>query len=314
MADGKNNKRAGKKIRLGKLDMKERFADRDEYVAALSDMQLAMLRVQQAYFHEGRRAIVLFEGWDAAGKGGAIRRLTEHLDPRGCKVWPIGAPKTEEQGRHYLYRFWQRLPERGTIAVFDRSWYGRVLVERVEGFAARPDWERAYREINEFERMLTDDGVRIVKLFLHITQEEQLRRFTERLRNPYKHWKITGEDLRNRAHWPIYVDAIHDMFDRTSTDYAPWHALAANYKWHARVRALKTVVKALSEGVSLMPPPIDPHVQEEAAAALGVSITLLVDGQTGKKQKGGKKGKKKAKKGKDGKRAARNALGEAIDA
>ena len=313
MAHNHSGKRVGKKIRLGKLDMKERFADRQEYETALAEMQLQMLRVQQAYFYEGRRAIVLFEGWDAAGKGGTIRRLTEHLDPRGCKVWPIGAPKPEEQGRHYLYRFWTRVPERGTIAVFDRSWYGRVLVERVEGLAAKPDWERAYREINEFERMLTDDGVRIVKLFLHITPEEQLRRFTERLRNPYKHWKITAEDLRNRAHWPNYVDAIHDMFDRTSTVPAPWHALAANYKWHARVRALKTAVKSLAEGVSLKPPPIDPHVQEEAAAALGLSFTLLAKDKVGKKGGKGKKGKGR-KNDKRVKRALRQTLGEAIDA
>jgi polyphosphate kinase 2 (PPK2 family) len=296
MAGGKAAKRVGDKIRLGKLDMSEHFAERDDYEATLADMQLAMLRVQQAYFHEGRRAIVVFEGWDAAGKGGTIRRITEHLDPRGCKVWPIAAPRPDEQGRHYLYRFWTRLPERGTIAVFDRSWYGRVLVERVEGLAAEPDWRRAYQEINEFERMLTDDGVRIVKLFLHITEDEQLKRFIERLKNPYKRWKITTEDLRNRAHWSVYVDAIHDMFDRTSTANAPWHALAANYKWKVRVKALETVVKALGEGVSLAPPPVDPRVQEEAAAALGVSVEIIINGKKGGK---GKKAKKRKKKNKD---------------
>ena len=307
MGHGKSN---GQKIRLHKLDMRERFADREEYETQLSEMQLAMLRVQQAYYYEGRRAILLFEGWDAAGKGGAIRRLTERLDPRGCKVWPIGAPKPEEQGRHYLYRFWARLPERGTIAVFDRSWYGRVLVERVEGLAAKPDWERAYHEINQFERMLTDDGVRIVKLFLHVTPEEQLRRFVERLRNPYKHWKITSEDLRNRAHWRMYEDAIHDMFDRTSTKNAEWHALAANYKWFVRVRALETVVKALSKGVALKPPPVDPAVQQEAATALGISLADLVE-RGGKKRK---KKEKKEKKDKKGRKSAEKALARAVDA
>ncbi len=310
---GRNHSKAdksnGKKIRLAKLDMSQRFEEREDYETKLAELQLAVLRVQQAYFHEGRRAIVLFEGWDAAGKGGAIRRLTEHLDPRGAKVWPIAAPKPEEQGRHYLYRFWARLPERGTIAVFDRSWYGRVLVERVEGYATEPDWRRAYHEINEFERMLTADGVRIVKLFLHITPEEQLKRFIERLRNPYKRWKLSSDDLRNRARWHDYSEAIEEMFDRTSTKQAPWHALAANYKWHVRVKALEVVVKTLAEGVSLAPPQIDPHVQEEAASALGISFDVIVNGKK-KKKKGKKNGRSKDGK-KRGKRAS--AIGSIID-
>ncbi len=270
--------KADKKIRLAKLDQRERFATREDYESRLAELQLEILRVQEAYYHEKRRAILVFEGWDAAGKGGAIRRLTEHLDPRGAKVWPIAAPKPEEQGRHYLYRFWMRLPEPGTIAVFDRSWYGRVLVERVEGFAKKHEWKRAYDEINEFERMLTDDGVRMVKLFLHITPEEQLERFIERLRNPYKRWKISSEDLRNRARWDDYVDAAEEMFDRTSTPRARWHAIAANQKWMARAHVLATVVDTLSEGVSLRPPPLDPHVQAHAAKALGIDLAAITNG------------------------------------
>jgi len=292
MAHHKSSERIGKKIRLGKLDMREHFGKRDDYEARLAELQTAMLRVQEAYYHEKRRAIIVFEGWDAAGKGGTIRRLTEHLDPRGCKVWPIAAPKPEEQGRHYLYRFWARLPEPGTIAVFDRSWYGRVLVERVEGFTAKRDWQRAYHEINEFERMLTDDGVRIVKLFLHITPDEQLKRFLERLNNPYKHWKITQDDLRNRARWGDYEDAIHDMFDRTSAHHAQWHALAANHKWMVRVTALETVVKALDKGVALTPPPIDPAVLRDAADALGMSVATIRAGDPRAKKKKRRKGKK----------------------
>lgn len=308
----KADKTDGKKIRLAKLDMSQRFAEREDYETKLMELQIAMLRVQQAYFHEGRRAIVLFEGWDAAGKGGAIRRLTERLDPRGAKVWPIAAPKPEEQGRHYLYRFWARLPERGTIAVFDRSWYGRVLVERVEGFAAEPDWRRAYHEINEFERMLTDDGVRIVKLFLHITPEEQLKRFVVRLRNPYKRWKLSSEDLRNRARWRDYCDAIEDMFDRTSTKHAPWHALAANYKWYVRVRALEVVVDALAKGVNLAPPPIDPRVQEEAASALGISFDVIINANDKKKGKKAKKGGR-GKGGKKGDRGRGPSVADLMD-
>ncbi|MBI3706851.1 MAG: polyphosphate kinase, partial [Proteobacteria bacterium] len=165
------------KIRLKRLDKDTSLVDKDAYERRLETLQMKMLSIQQAYFHERRRGIVVVEGWDAAGKGGMIRRLTEKLDPRGIRVWPIGAPEPSEQGRHYLYRFWARLPEPGTLVVFDRSWYGRVLVERVEGFAPKAAWRRAYEEINEFERWLIDDGVRLVKVFLHITAAEQVRRF-----------------------------------------------------------------------------------------------------------------------------------------
>jgi PPK2 family polyphosphate:nucleotide phosphotransferase len=301
MAHGKHGKDKayhldGKRIHLDRLDQKKRFASREDYDTRLEKAQTAMLRVQEAYFHEKRRALLVFEGWDAAGKGGAIRRLTEHLDPRGCKVWPIAAPKPEEQGRHYLYRFWQRLPEPGTIAVFDRSWYGRVLVERVEGFAKKRAWKRAYHEINEFERMLAEDGVRIVKMFLHITDEEQLERFVERLRNPYKRWKLSTEDLRNRARRKDYVEAIEDMFEHTSTEFAPWHAIAANHKWQARVHVIETVVEALSAGVKVTPPPLDPQVQAQAAVALGISpLAVMNDGDKASQSwsKPGRKGKDK---------------------
>ena len=249
--------------RLSDLDMKaHRFADKAAYQKELEKLQEAILHVQQAYWHSKRRAIIVFEGWDAAGKGGAIRRLTENLDPRGAHVWPIAAPTAAAQGRHYLWRFWQRLPEPGTFAIFDRSWYGRVLVERVEGFAKPHEWRRAYDEINEFERLLADDGVRIVKLFLHLSNDEQLQRFKERLNNPYKRWKLTAEDLRNRDRRGEYEEAIDEMFARTSTGRAPWVAVPADAKWHARVAVLRQVVTALSEGVDVTPPPIDPAVKK----------------------------------------------------
>lgn len=267
---------APKPPRLGKLDMSTRIKDRNDYETELAELQVRILRIQQTYFHEKRRGIIVFEGWDAAGKGGVIRRLTERLDPRGCKVWPIAAPKPEEQGRHYLYRFWTRLPEPGTLAVFDRSWYGRVLVERVEGLASHKEWERAYREINEFEAMLTNDGVRIVKIFLHITPEEQLGRFEERLSNPYKRWKLTEEDIRNREKWPQYQDAIEEMFERTSTTKAPWHAVAANQKWHARVETLDIIARRLGKGVNVEPPPIDPKIQIAALEQLGLPLKAVV--------------------------------------
>ncbi|MEW5854586.1 MAG: PPK2 family polyphosphate kinase [Myxococcota bacterium] len=266
---GKKKGRA--KGRLGRLDMDVEVASKDEYEEQLKKLQLKMLRIQQAYFHQKRRAVIVFEGWDAAGKGGAIRRLTETLDPRGFHVWPVGKPAPEEQGRHYLWRFWQRLPVPGGLAVFDRSWYGRVLVERVEKFCGKEAWKRAYEEINEFERMLVDDGARVVKIFMHITPEEQLRRFQERLQNPYKQWKITEEDLRNRARWQDYVAATEDMFARTDTKAAPWFVVPGNRKWYARLRSLEIVTKELSRGVDIALPPLDPRVQAAAAAALGLA-------------------------------------------
>lgn len=263
------------KIRLDKLDMTaEGIGSKDDYERRLAKLQKDLLHIQQTYWHEKRRAILVFEGWDAAGKGGCIRRLTEPLDPRGFHVWPIGAPAADEQGKHYLYRFWTKLPAPGTFAIFDRSWYGRVLVERVEGFADKEQWKRAYDEINQFEKMLTDDGVRIIKIFMHITPDEQLNRFRERLSNPYKRWKLTEEDLRNRARWDDYSKAIEAMFDKTSTETAPWRAVPANSKWHARLKVMEIVTEALSRGVNVAPPPIDLTVARIAAEVLGVHLTF----------------------------------------
>ena len=249
-----------RKLRLAKVDLDEKIKDEETYERRLKALQLRMLEIQQAYLRQGRRAILVLEGWDTAGKGGLIRRLSSRLDPRHCKVWPIGAPEAGEQARHFLYRFWLRLPEPGIIAVFDRSWYGRVLVERVEGLARKSEWRRAYHEINELECMLVDAGVRIVKVFLHITPEEQLARFEERVAVPYKRWKLTEEDLRNRARWDDYVVAIEEMFDRTSSRHAPWHLVAANFKWHGRIRALDIIASTLAKGVDLEPPPAEPKI------------------------------------------------------
>ncbi len=248
---------------------------KDSYRRRLKKWQKRLLAVQQAYYHQGRRVMLVFEGWDAAGKGGSIRRITEPLDPRGFRVFPISAPRLDEHGRHYLYRFQRRIPTPGKISIFDRSYYGRVLVERVEGFASNDEWQRAYQEINEFERMLTDDGVRIIKFFVHITPEEQLERFLERLQNPIKQWKLTEEDIRNRRKWPEYEVAINDMFRMTSTEAAPWHLVASNHKWYTRVAILKTLVKSLSEGVDITPPPLDPAVIRAARKHLGVDQDII---------------------------------------
>jgi polyphosphate kinase 2 (PPK2 family) len=208
---------------------------------------LSLLHLERRIFQKGRRAIIAFEGWDAAGKGGAIRRLTERLDPRGYKVYPIAAPRPEEQARHYLWRFWHRIPGPGEIASIDLTRYGRVLMERIEGFARKEEWRRAYDEINQFEKLLADDGCPIVKFFLHISKKEQLRRFHEREKNPYKEWKIGPEDWRNRKRWKQYERAIDDMFDRTDTGAAPWHLVPANHKWYARTEVLRRTVESLED-------------------------------------------------------------------
>jgi polyphosphate kinase 2 (PPK2 family) len=191
--------------------------------------------------------VIVFEGWDASGKGGTIRRLTESLDPRGFVVHPIAAPAGEDKTRHYLYRFWRRLPAAGEIAIFDRSWYGRVLVERVERLCTQSEWQRAYGEINDFERQLAEFGAVIVKLWMHISAGEQLRRFKERTRTRYKSFKITDEDWRNRGKWEDYAAAVEEMLLKTSTHVAPWTLVEGNDKLYARIKSLQTVAAALEE-------------------------------------------------------------------
>ena len=205
------------------------------YERRLESMQSVMQSIQQAYLGTRERAVVVLEGWDTAGKGGIVRRLGWALDPRSFKVYPIAAPLSHERGRHYLQRFWEKLPDPGQIVVFDRSWYGRVLVERVEGLAGKHEWQRGYEEINEFERTMVADGIRIAKIFLHITPAEQARRFKDRLTNPLKRWKLSYEDFRNRSRWADYEVAIEDMMEKTSHRWAPWYLIPANDKPYGRL-------------------------------------------------------------------------------
>lgn len=216
----------------------------DEYKKRLKQAQLALLTHQRSLAEAKRSLMVVFEGPDAAGKGGAIRRTVERLDPRLLRVHSVVKPTEEEYGHHYLWRFWNKLPRYGQMAVFDRSWYGRVLVERVEGFATESEWKRAHKEINQFEELLIDDGAVIVKIYMHISKEEQLSRFKRREADPYKHWKITDEDWRNRRKWDQHNAAAEDMFQKTSA-LAPWTVLPSNFKWFARVAVLQTVNAAL---------------------------------------------------------------------
>ena len=235
---------------LETVDLSKRLT-KEEYVENLVRHQLQLRELAyQLYVHK-RTLVVVYEGWDAAGKGGNIKRVTERLDPRGYEVFPIAAPQGEDGTHHYLWRFWRRLrpPDEKQILIFDRSWYGRVLVERIEGFCTEAEWKRAYREINEFERQLVDFGMVMVKFWLHIGSEEQLRRFEEREAIAYKQWKLTDEDWRNRDKRPQYEAAVEDMLLKTSTVTAPWTVVEANDKWYARVKALRTLVEAVSRAL-----------------------------------------------------------------
>jgi polyphosphate kinase 2 (PPK2 family) len=196
---------------------------------------------------------IIFEGWDASGKGGAIKRVTEKLDPRGYVVYSIAAPKGDDATHHYLWRFWRRLPECGQIAIFDRSWYGRVMVERIEGFCEEDEWKRAYREINQFERQLVDFGTILLKFWIHISKDEQLRRFESRSGDKLRSWKLTEEDWRNREKWDLYAQAVEDMILKTSTLSAPWTIVEGDSKDYARIKVLKTLVEQLSKSLDYDP-------------------------------------------------------------
>lgn len=220
---------------------------REEYDEALKEYQRRIRECEHKAYLSRLPVVLIFEGWDAAGKGGNIRRLARGMDPRGYEVVPIGAPNDLEKAHHYLWRFWRKIPKAGHIAIFDRSWYGRVLVERVEGFCREDEWRRAYREINEMEEQLVNFGTALFKFWLEISKDEQLGRFQARQGDSHKQWKITEEDWRNREKWDQNKAAVDEMLHRTSTSYAPWTIVEANCKWHARIKTLKTVVAELEK-------------------------------------------------------------------
>lgn len=222
---------------------------KEDYKKRLSVLQKELTRLQNEMYLKRIPVVVALEGWDAAGKGGAIKRLTEPLDPRGYEVVPTAAPNDIEKAHHYLWRFWRAMPKDGHMTIFDRTWYGRVMVERIEGFCSQAEWRRAYREINQMEQNLTDHGVIVLKFWLQIDKDEQERRFNERMEDPEKQWKITDEDWRNREKWDQYEEAVNEMLIRTSTTYAPWIVVEGNDKRYARVKVLQTVVDALEKKV-----------------------------------------------------------------
>lgn len=233
---------------LGSVDLTATL-DKDEYKKRLKSLQLSLHKLTLKAREKKMSSVLVFEGWDAAGKGGVIRRITGPMAARDYRVIPIAAPTDEEKARHYLWRFWRQLPRAGHMTVFDRSWYGRVLVERVEGFASENEWRRAYGEINDFESQLVESGIPVFKFWLHIDPEEQLRRFQAREKTAYKKYKITDEDYRNREKWDDYVTAVNEMVGRTSTEMAPWTLVAANDKKAARIQVLETVVEGLKKAL-----------------------------------------------------------------
>lgn len=234
---------------LNDLDLTLKL-DKKLYKKQLKELQYEMLNIQQFLYNNKIGLIFVFEGMDAAGKGGAIKRLTEHIDPRGFIVSPISAPQPHEKRYHYMHRFWRKLPQHGQIAIFDRSWYGRVLVERIEGFAKEHEWKRAYNEINDFEKQLTDEDYIIVKFWVHIDADEQLKRFMERAADPYKSWKLTDEDWRNREKFNLYMEAADEMFAKTNTENAPWCLIPGNDKFYARVQVLKEAVAQIETQIT----------------------------------------------------------------
>jgi len=258
------------KFRLADVDLSARLDSEDQYQERLKQLQKKISDLQNACYHNGHRVVIVLEGWDASGKGGAIRRLTERLDPRSYRVHPIGKPDGRETQEHYLQRFWRRLPANGLIAIFDRSWYGRVLVERVEGFASKAAWRRAYDEIRGFEQLLTNDGMVLIKLMMHISQDEQLRRYSERLNNPKKHWKLTDDDLRNRSQANAYAEAYEDMLNMTHTGDAPWNVIAAEYKWFARTAVIDTVCAAIEKSIDTRIPQFSAMEILETKKRLGI--------------------------------------------
>ncbi|KAA1257607.1 thymidylate kinase [Rubripirellula obstinata] len=229
---------------LSGVDLKQTLAKKD-YRLRLAQSQGELNRLFRQAKQQRVSSMLAFEGWDAAGKGGSIRRILQALDPRNYQVVPTAAPTAEELAHHYLWRFWRHLPTGGDITIFDRSWYGRVLVERVEGFARPDEWQRAYKEINEFEQQLVESGIMVCKYWLHITKDEQLRRFEERQTTPHKRWKLTDEDWRNREKWDEYESAVNDMIQLTNTPQAPWVIVPANDKYTARIHVLDAVCDQL---------------------------------------------------------------------
>ena len=238
-----NTFQLNKTSNLKDISLDDKVLSEDEYNSKLEELQKKLSELHYELYRKKIPVVIAYEGWDAAGKGGNIKRIAAALDPRGYEVHPIASPEPHEKARHFLWRFWTRLPKDGHIAIFDRTWYGRVMVERIEGFCSENEWKRAYNEINEFEKELVDWGAVVIKFWVQIDKDTQLARFTERQNTPEKNWKITDEDWRNREKWDQYESAVDEMIKKTSTAFAPWYVLESNDKKYARIKALEIVIE-----------------------------------------------------------------------
>ncbi len=254
-------------IQLSEYESGQKYAG--DYDADLARLQQRLSQLQALHIIHQQRSVIVVEGWDASGKGGLIQRMTAEWDPRFFEVWPIGAPTADEKSRHFLWRFWNRLPPARNISVLDRSWYGRVLVERVEGYATDAEWQRGYDEINEFEAQQINSGTHILKLFLHVTQETQDKRLADRLSAPDKRWKVTADDFRNRARRADYLAAMEQMFAETDTRWAPWQVIDGNNKKAARIAALTWLVDRYAALLPADFPAADPALVAAARDAFG---------------------------------------------
>lgn len=234
------------KIHLNDIDLSVTIKDED-YKKELKKCRKKLKELHNILYRKKIPVVIAYEGWDAAGKGGNIKRVTSGLDPRGYTVYPIAAPDKGELNRHYLWRFYKRLPKDGHVAVFDRTWYGRVMVERLEGLCSENDWQRAYNEMNEFEKELYDWGAIVIKFWVQIDNQTQLERFTDRQNTPEKQWKITDEDWRNREKWDLYEEAISEMLEKTNTEFAPWYVLESVDKKYARIKAMKILISEIEK-------------------------------------------------------------------
>jgi AMP-polyphosphate phosphotransferase len=258
-----------------KIDLSDFERDHDyvgDYDADLRALQIRLARIQTAYIARGKSAIIALESWDAAVKGDTLSLIVTGWNPLFFKAWPIAAASEVERARHFLWRFWMRIPSKGEITLFDSSWYGRVLVDRVEGLCSEAEWKRAYDEINEFESQQRENGVALIKIFLHITQEEQDRRLQARLESPLDRWKCSKDDFHNRERRADYLKAYHDMFERTDTRWAPWTVVDGNNLQAASIAILAAVADQLEKAVDMKPLPADPEVLALAEAAFGGQI------------------------------------------
>jgi AMP-polyphosphate phosphotransferase len=257
----------------------EKKLSREEYKRNLPALQGRLYDLEKACWDQGVPTVIVFEGWDASGKGSTISALTQRLDPRGFKLYPITAPRTYEQQRPWLWRFWLKVPNRGEMVIFDHSWYGRVLEQRVEAVLPEKQWRKAYRDIVEFERMLADDGTTILKFFLHISKKEQKERFKSIEKDPLEAWRVTRDDWARHKRYDDYVVAIEDMLELTESEYAPWTIVEATSKWHARHKVFETVTAAIEMGLGAgAPPRPDAAVADDKDAELRAAMDSFGEG------------------------------------